>query len=178
MASVVEVLSVTASAVSAAGGAFAAWAALQSSRSASKAQATADAMETRVALRDVALAAGEIQVEARRAQSRAELLKGSYGTLFILSGSFGNSRQAIYSAEVEKKADRIAQLVEDAKKFDYGATSLRQATIDDILRVQMRLSNSIKEVRGLREELDREHDQIESQCAERRESMDRTRLAR
>ena len=135
-------------------------------------------MESRLALRDLTLAAGEIQVEARRAQSRAEQLKLSYGTLFTLSGSSGNSRRALYSAEIDKKTDRIAQLVEDAKKFDDGAPSLWQATIDDILRVQMRLSNSIKEVRGLREELDREHDQIESQCAKRRESMDRTRLAR
>jgi hypothetical protein len=55
---------------------------------------------------------------------------------------------------------------------------LRRSTIEDILRVQTRLTNSVREVRALREELDREHDQIESQCAERRESMDRTRLAR
>lgn len=175
MTTVVEVLSVAAATVSAVGGVFAVGAALQSSRSASKAQATADAMESRLALRDVALAAGEVQIESRRAQSRAEQLKLSYANFFMLSNSFGSSRQALYTAEIDKKTNRIAQLVEDAKKFDDGAESLRQATHDNILRVQVRLSNSTKEICALREELDREHDQIEGQCAERRESMDRAR---
>lgn len=178
MPTAVEILSVAAAVVSAVGGAFAAWAALQSAQSASKTQEAADAMERNFALRDVALAAGEVQVEARRAETRAEQLKLSYSTLFILSGSFGNSRQAVFVAELEKKVERIAQLVEDASKFKDGAASLRKATIEDVLRVQTRLTNSVKESRALREELDREHDQIESQCAERRESMDRTRITR
>lgn len=135
-------------------------------------------MQKDFARRDLALAVGDAQVEAMRAKSRADQLKLSYSTLFTLSGSFANSRQALYEREVEKKAERIDQLLEDASKFDNGATSLKEATIEDILRVQMRLLNSVKEIRGLREELDREHDQIEGMCAARRESMERTRLAR
>jgi hypothetical protein len=178
MPTAVEILSVAATVVSAIGGAFAAWAAWQSARSASKAQEAAELMERNVALRDVAMAAGEVSVEARRAESRAGQLKLSYGTLFTLSGSFGNSRQALYVAEIDKKLDRIAQLVEDASKFDDKASTLRKTTIEDVLRVQTRLTNSVNEVRALREELDREHDQVERQCAERRENLDRKRLAR
>ena len=178
MTTTVEVLSVVAALASAVGGAFAAWAALQSARSASKAQEAADAMERNIGLRDISLAAGEVQVEARRAHSRAEQLKHSYSTLFALSGSFGNTREALYAAEIDKKTERIAKLVDDASKFDGGATLLKMATFEEILRVQMRLINSVKEVRALREELDREQDQIEEQCAERRKSADKTRLAR
>jgi hypothetical protein len=178
MSSAAEILSVAAAAISAVGGAFAAWAAMQSARSASKTQAAADAMERNFALRDAALAAGEVQVEALRANARADQLKLSYSTLFTLSGSSGNSRQALYVTAIETKLGRVTQLLDDASKFKDGATSLKEATIEDMLRVQMRLTTSVKEVRALREELDREHDQIERQCAERRASMDRTRLAR
>ena len=117
-------------------------------------------------------------MEAMRAQSRADQLKQSYSTLFSLSGTFGNSRQALYEAEINKKIDRIGPLLEDASKFGDGAASLKEVAIEEILRVQMRVLNSVKEIRGLREELDREHDQVEGQCAALRESMDRTRLAR
>ena len=178
MPTAVEILSVTAAVVSAVGGAFAAWAALQSARSASRTQEAADAMELKFALRDVALSSGEVQVEARRAESRAEQLKVSYSTLFALSGSVGNSRQALYVAQIDTKIERIALLIEDAGRFKDEAAALNKSTIEDILRVQTRLAISVKEVLALREELDREHDQIESQCAERRESIDRTRLAR
>jgi hypothetical protein len=66
----------------------------------------------------------------------------------------------------------------DAKLFVEGASSLGSATLDDIDRVQIRLSGSLATCRAIREDLEREENSIEAQCAERRESMDRTRLAR
>jgi hypothetical protein len=89
MAEAVSVISAVAAAVSAIGGAFAAVAAFRSAASAKAARDAADKSEKRAALRQLALAANEVLVEARRAESRAADLKVAYRTLFTFGGSSG-----------------------------------------------------------------------------------------
>ena len=108
MAEPVSVISAVAAAVSAIGGAFAAVAAFRSAASAKAARDAADMSEKRAALRQLALAANEVLVEVRRAESRAAELKLAYRTLFTFGGSSGGSREGLYVTEVDKKLARRA----------------------------------------------------------------------
>lgn len=176
MASATELLSLAAAAVSAVGGAFAAWAAFRSAGSAREAQAAAARAERRAALRRVSETAGLVIVEAERIQARGPQLKLSYRSLFTLSGGANNSRLPLYLDAVDEKSKKTAALAADAKLFAGGATSLIDASLEDIDRVHIRLSDSVVTTRGIREDLEREENSVEAQCAERRESNERTRL--
>ncbi|WP_439587668.1 hypothetical protein [Hydrogenophaga sp.] len=178
MTTTVDVVTAGAAFVSAIGGAIAAWAAFKSARSAQKSQESGDALAQKFALRDVALAAGEVRVESNRVLHRAQQLKLSYRDLFIMSGSAVHSSEQLCMAEIEKKVLRVSALAADAANFSDGADNLKRSTIDDIFRVETRLTSSIKEVRAIREDLDRENDQIDAQCAERRKRMENLRFAR
>lgn len=173
-----DLLSLAAAVASAVGGGFAAWAAFRSAGSARLAQEEAARAERRAALRRVSETAGQVVSEAERIVARGPQVKLSYRSLFTLSGGAGNSRLPLYLDGVDEKVKKAAALAEDAKLFAGEARSLSDATLDDIDRVQVRLSNSVGTARGIREDLEREESSVEAQCAERRESMDRTRLAK
>jgi dsDNA-specific endonuclease/ATPase MutS2 len=169
MAEPVSVISVVAAAVSAIASAFAAVAAFRSAASARTARDAADKAEKRAALRQLALAANEVLVEARRAESRAAELKLAYRTLFTFGGSSGGSREVLYLAEVDKRLAEIAKLSEAAKPFTSGQEGLINGPLEEIGGRETKVTQTLTQVRAIREDLEREHASVEGQCATYRE---------
>lgn len=178
MATTSELLSIAAAVVSAVGGAFSAWAAFRSAGSARVAQEEAAKAGRRAALRQVSETAGIVISEVERIQARGPQLQRSYHSLFALSGGLSNSRLPLHLDAVDKKVKKATALAEDARLFTSEAKSLIDASIEDIDRVQIRLSNSVITTRGVREDLEREESSVEAQVAERRESNERARIVK
>lgn len=169
MATGPELLSLAAAVVSAVGGAFSAWAAFRSAGSARDAQNEAAKAERRAALRRISETAGLVIGEAERIQSRGPQLQLRYRSLFTLSGGLGGSRLPLYLDAIEEKMKKATALAEDAKLFSGEPGSLSHASLDDIDRVQIRLSDSVTTTRGIREDFEREENSVEAQCAVVRE---------
>ena len=178
MPTTTDYLSLTATVASAIAGAFAAWAAYRSAQSARVAQQAADKADLRAALREVATTANAIIAEKERIESRVAKLRLSYSSLFALSGASTSSNLPLYISAIDGKLARASTLAEDANLFASGAGNLAQCPTEEVDRVQLRLRGSLVVLQGTREDLESEHASVESQCAERRGSMDRTRLAR
>lgn len=178
MTNITDWLSLAAALVSAVGGAFAARAAFLSARSAREAQQAADAAERRASLRDIATAAAAVLVEEKRVSVLVDQVKQTHRALSTLSGASRSSRLDLYVDAAEQKRTEAGSLAEDAKLFAEGAKSLEGVPPEEIDRIQLRQTNSLKKVQTLREDLEREHDSVEAQCAQIRDSMDRARLAR
>lgn len=174
MPSTSELLSLAAAVVSAVGGAFSAWAAFRSAGSARLAQEEAARAERRAALRRVSETAGLVVSEVERIKARGPLLQLNYRSLFALSGSAGGSRSNVYIEAVDEKVKKAITLADDASLFAGEAKSLEDATLEEIDRVQVRLSNSLATVRGVREDLEREESSVEAQSAQLREQRLRT----
>lgn len=178
MASTTELVSAVAAVVSAIGGALAAWAAYRSADSARASQRATEEAERRASLRQVAATCGEIITEAKCVETRGNRTKLAYNTLAVFSGSIGNSAITIRLNEVDAKVQRSADLAKHAKLFVDGASALVQAPSEELDRVQLRESIALVEVRALREELDLELAELQSQIAQCREDQMRARYAR
>lgn len=163
------IASAIASVVSAIGGAFAAVAAYRSAESARQATEAAQAAEKRAALRQLTITAHEIIVEAKRAEARATELKGSYRSLFALSGSSGGSREGLYLAEVDKKLQEAARLLTLAEPFSSVNKELANGPIEEIEARDTTLTQALIQARAIREDFERQHSSVESQCAPYRE---------
>lgn len=155
-----DLFSLGVSFLSAAGGAFAAWAAWRSAGYAELTQGAADRITHRQTLREIAADASEILVEHGRIDARAQNLKLGYQSFFRLSGSSSNSNLPLYLARVEKKLEHASELATDARLFVGGAASLIHSPIDDLDRVANRLHGSLVTLRGYREDLDKEELQV------------------
>lgn len=160
-----EVVSAAAAVVSAVGGAFAAWAAFRSAESARIAQQAGAAAEHRAALRQIGTTATEVQIEVERIASRGNDLKIAYRTLFTFAGQLGSSRNNLYDAAVDEKLKRASELGGYAKLFTTAAAKLDGTPPEETDRVQVRLSNTLTEIRALREDLERELSSVEGQSA-------------
>ena len=173
-----ELLNLGITFASALGGAFAAWAAWRSAGHAKAAQESADLAERRAVLREISGAASAVLVEQSRIASRAGELKLGYRSLSTLSGASSSSNLTLLIARIDETLKVVEALATDAKLFSNNAQALAKAPPEEHDRVVTRMRESLIKAQGYREDLEREHTQVESQCAERRESMDRTRLAR
>lgn len=173
-----ELLNLGITFASALGGAFAAWAAWRSAGHAKAAQDSADLAERRAVLREISSAASSVLVEQSRIANRADELKLSYRNLFALSGASSSSNLTLLIARIDEKLKAVEALAADAKLFSNNAVALVKAPPEEHDRVITRMRESLIKMQGCREDLEREHNQVESQCAERRESMARTRAAR
>jgi hypothetical protein len=178
MATTVEVLSVSAALVSAIGGAFAAWAAFRSAASARLAQESADTSERRVSLRDLTSTARAVVIEAQRVAVRGGELKREHQSLAIMSGASISSSLDLSLAAVEAKLTEAKEQAKHAELFASSSSNLEHASSEEIDRVQLRLSDSLKKAQATLEDFDREHGIIERQCAARRQSMDQAKYAR
>jgi hypothetical protein len=178
MASNAEIVSAAAAVVSAVGGAFAAWAAYRSADSARASQRAAEEAERRARLRQLAATCSEVITEANRVETRGNQTRLAYNTLAAFSGSLGNSAVAIRLSGVDTKVQRSSELATHARLFVDGASALSQAPSDELDRVQLRESSALVEVRALREELELEPSDLQSQIAQRREDNMRARNAR
>lgn len=157
---VTDLFSLGVSLVSAAGGAFAAWAAWRSASYAKLTQGAADRITHRQTLREIAADASEVLVEHGRIDARTQNLKLGYQSLFALSGSSSNSNLSQYLARVDRKLEHSSELATDARLFVGGAASLLHSPIDDLDRVANRLHGSLVTLRGYREDLDKEELQV------------------
>ena len=178
MSTAVEILSVAASLASAVGGAFAAWAAFKSAKSAQVAQESAARSERRADLRELTATANAVIIEALRVVDRANELKLAHRSLAIMSGMSVSSSLDLSLAAVDAKIAKVNEQVQHAELFANNPTNLEHASAEDIDRVHLRLSASLKAVQAMLEDLGREYAIVESQCAGRRESMDRAKYAR
>lgn len=160
-----EVTSAIAAVISAIGTVFATWAAFRSAGSAQLAQKAAAEAERRSDLRQLCITAGEVLVEFRRVESRAVDAKQAYTTLFTFSGNSSGSRRNIYISAIEEKSKTATQLQNHAQLFISPPKNLGTAPLDEIDRIQTKLSNSLTEMRALRQDLEREHASVESQNA-------------
>ncbi|MFI3120718.1 MAG: hypothetical protein QX203_12155 [Methylococcaceae bacterium] len=165
-----EIVSAAAAVVSAVGGAFAALAAFRSADSARVTQRAAEAAEHRVALRQIGTTATEVFIEKERITSRGTNLKMAYQTLFAFAGQLGGSRKNFYESAVDEKVQHASKLGEYAKLFTTAAEKLDGTPPEETDRVQVRLSNSLTEIRALREDLERELSGVEGQSATYREN--------
>lgn len=160
-----EVVSAAAAVVSAVGGALAALAAFRSAESARIAQQAAAGAEHRAALRQIGITATEVLIEAERIVSRGNDLKLAYQTLFAFAGRAGSSRQTLYDSAIDEKLQHASKLSDYAKLFTTAAGKLDSAPPEETDRVQVRLSNTLTEIRALREDLERELSGVEGQSA-------------
>lgn len=160
-----EAVSAIAAVVSAVCGAFAALAAFRSAGSARVAQQTSTAAEQRAALRQIGTTATEVLIEAKRVASLGNDLKIAYRILFTLAGQFGGSRQNLYDLAVDEKLKSASELGGYAKLFTTAAEKLKGTPPGETDRVQVRLSNSLTEIRALREDLEHELAGVEEQSA-------------
>ncbi len=166
-----EFISVTAAVVSAIGGAFAAWAAFHSATSAHAAEMAAFDAERRAGLRLIGQTACDLILEGRRVDSRVSEAKLAYRTLFAFSGNSGGSREDLYLKAIDEKLKAAEELVNYGKLFAPEPSKLKGVPLDELDRVQTKLWNGLTEMRGLREDLEREYAGIEAQCAFYRQSV-------
>ena len=171
-------LSAAAAAVSAVGGSFAAYAALLASRSARDAMHAADVADRRASRREIASLASAIGTEVSRLGTLVPQVKGLYRSLFALSSTGHNSRLDLYLNALDQKLEEIGPLKQDASLFEDEAKNLGEVNAGELDRVHVRLASSYRRIFAIHELVEAERDDISSQCAELRESMDRTRLAR
>lgn len=171
-------VSAVAAAISAVGGAFAAVAAFRSATSARDAQKSADEAQRRMALRDLAVVAGDALVEATQCEVRAESAVRSHKDLAIFNNTLGGSRQKLAEDSLQKKIARAQAVANDAKLFIGGAAGFAIASLDEIDRVHTRLRGSLSEVRALREDIEHEQAAVDAKSAEHRESMLRAKFAK
>ena len=166
-----EVISAAAAVVSAVGGAFAALAAFRSAESARVTQQAATAAEHRAALRQIGTTATEVLIEAERIASRGSDLKIAYRTLFTFAGQSNGSRRNIYDATVDEKLKHASELGDYAKLFTAAAEKLDGTPPEETDRVQVRLSNTLTEIRALREDIERALSGVEGQSAAYRDKV-------
>ena len=161
------------SAAGAAAGIFAAFAAWRSAGHARASQNAAERMAQRQAVKELAEAASEILVEHQRIEARAQDLKLGYTSLFALKNASTNTNLPQYLARIESKKESAAKLAADAKLFADGASSLQDATIEEVHRVGARLRSSCVTLRGYREDFDQEQRQVSEWSAEARSRRER-----
>lgn len=163
MADSAAVISAIAAVVSAIGGAFAAIAAFRSAGFARAANEAAQIAEKRAALRQLTVTANEIAVEAQRSNAMGVELKSSYRTLFTFANASGGSRLGMYLDQVDKKLKEVEELSEKAKPFVSSPESLMNGPVEEINTREITMAQTLTKVRGIREDLEREHISIEAQ---------------
>lgn len=171
MATTAEIVSATSAVVSAIGGAFAAWAAFRSADSARVAQQAAKDTEHSASLRQIAVTASEVIIEAQRVDSRGGDLKRAYRTLFAFAGANSNSRLERYDVAIDEKIKIAANIKHHAKLFTSWPGSLEKAPSEEFDRVQILLSTNLNELGALREGIEREFSSVEGQSSTYRDKV-------
>lgn len=162
-------LSAFAALVSAVGGAAAAVAAFRSAGSATAALRAAREAEKRANLREIASTAAALAVEVERVQLRTNDLLIEYRDAEIFSGSREHTGFKELRDQVNASASKATDLGSSAAPFLEGAKSLRDAPLDEIDRVQLRLSQALVNVRAIREELQGKHASVSKENFAQRE---------
>jgi|SRR6478672_9266214 len=166
-----EIVSAVAAAVSAIGGAFAAVAAFRSADFARKAQLSADESERRSVLRQVILAAKEVQLDAKRCVDATSLLARSYKDLAIFTDNLGGSRYQLMKDAIEEKTKRAEYIENEGSLFSAWPSTLESAPLEEVDRVLTKVLSLSSEARAMYSDLVRERDDVERQCDAYRKSV-------
>lgn len=152
-----EIVSAVAAVISALGGAFAAIAAFRSAAMARAATQQIEESERRALLREVSTTAASIQATVLGVSSRGKELLIEYRSAEVFSGSSNNANLQGLRESTEDLIEKARLFVPDAQLFSGGAKSLVGVPIEEVERVSTRLSENLKIVQVIREELDRKH---------------------
>ena len=158
----VELTSIIAAVISAAGGAFAAVAAFRSADSARKAEHSAAEGERRSGQRAISLTATEIVIEERRLMDQADELKVSYRMLEVASGVSESSGVKLANDSISARVRALEQDLEHARLFVDLGNQLTHAPIVEFDRIQVRLTGTLTRVKALREDLSIESAKVNS----------------
>jgi hypothetical protein len=167
--SLLEIATAVAAVVSAVGGTFAAVAAFRSADSAREAARSAEDSNRRAMLREVSSTAASILVAVLGVKSRASDLIIEYTSAEVFSGSAAHSsiqKLKEIALEFQAKAESFGA---DAELFADGAAQLAQAPMEDIDRVWVRLTGTLRVVQTFRDELDRKYAAMATQNLQHRE---------
>jgi hypothetical protein len=165
-----EIASAVAAVISAVGGVFAVLAAFRSAKSAQLARQAMTEIEFRERLREVAVAATQISVEADRVKLAAQRLQALRRELAIHTGGLGGSKQKLAEAQIAESLVSAASQAERAKPFENGASNLRKAPPEEVDRVIQSLTSALVRVQAMYAELSTDAASAEAQCAQFREA--------
>lgn len=160
-----ESISAVAAVVSAIFGGLAVLAAFRSAAYAQKAHASAEEAEKRSALRQLISTALEAELEARRTTDAAALASRSRNDLAIFTGGLGGSRSKLSQEAYAAKASRAEEIAREARLFSAEPSTLAYAPGAELDRVLTKLLALLSEAKALREDLERERNELEAQCA-------------
>ena len=149
--------------------ALSALAAFRSAQSARTAQRWAEESAHTAATLSASRTAAEILVEIQRINSLAEQAILAYRTLEVFSGSFQNSGIQEAQAKVRNLVSRAEELGANARLFSDTATKLEAVPLQEVARVQLRLSSSQAQVVALRGELEEILASVEARNTQYRE---------
>ncbi|NKI97566.1 hypothetical protein [Rhizobacter sp. SG703] len=110
-----------------------------------------------------------ILVEIQRIKSLSEQATLSYRTLEGFSGSQDNSGVQEALAILRDRTSKAIELGTDARQFTNSSTTLKAAPMQEVARVELRLSSSQVQLAAIRDELERVIAAVEGQNALYRE---------
>lgn len=113
--------------------------------------------------------ATEVLVEVQRTKALAEQATTAYQTLEVFSGSYQNAGIHAAKANVHELARQAEDLSETARLFVDAAVQLVATPLDEVARVQIKLSASHANVVALRIELEQIVMTVEAQNSQYRE---------
>jgi hypothetical protein len=163
--SATESVSAVAAVVSAVFGILAVVAAFRSASYAQKAHDAAEDAERRNALRQVMSTAKEAELEARRGIDAAALAGRSRNDLAIFAGGLGGSRNRISQDAYAAKSKRAEEIASEARLFSGEPSTIDKAPPTELDRVLIKVTALLSEAHALRQDLERELTELESQCA-------------
>jgi hypothetical protein len=171
LASAGDVLSDNLGLIAAVTGLVAAIAGLWSARAAAVSARHAQDVDRRAQLRHVVATAQNIIAESTRVEDLSSKLTMAYRTLFTFSGGTGSSRLRLYLDEVEQLKQEALPLREEAEKHMFDQKELRKLSEDDLVGETVRLDGHLLRVRVIKEKLDHDLKDVESQNATYREQV-------
>ncbi|MCK9992235.1 MAG: hypothetical protein Dbin4_00755 [Alphaproteobacteria bacterium] len=144
-------------------------AAFRSADSARIAQQALSDAEYRAARRQIGTTAIELLAQGKLIDSRCNDLKNSYRTLFAFANRTGSGILDKTLDEIDESLKKNFERSDFAKLFTTSVTSLTKVSLDEIDRIQMRLSALLAESHAELQEFDQKHSSIEGQITPYRE---------
>ena len=158
--------------ISAAGGLVACVAAFRSAKHAKETFDAAQLSEKRLLLRQLSLTADAVIIEVDHIKWISVALKVAYQKLFTFSGSSGhNSKQDIYTKDIDIKMAEAEKLLIKAKPFATFQASLLNGPLEEISSREVSIAQCLTKAKAIRDRLDAEHQAIEAQNQAHRERV-------
>lgn len=137
------------------------WSAYSAARSAKHAQD----VERRGLQRDVIGAAQSTVAEARRIDDLGAKLTLAYQTLFTFSGGSASSRLEMYVRDIDEMKHDAAVVKNEAESLTIDPKRMRGLSNEDLTSLLVRLDGNLTKVRIIKEKLEHDLSEVESQNA-------------